>query len=265
MKVTVLSGSPEGKDSITLQSVLYLQKKFKEDQFMILDVGSRIRSLQKDFTPVLAVLSEADLVLFAYPVYIFLAPSQLQTAIALLKQAQREGKVDLRGKCMAQISTSKHFYDVTAAKYICDNARDLGMVYLRGLTADMDDLLSEKGRNELESFWDFVHFRFRCETQKEPLTGSSDQKNYDVVVVTDCHEDPELAALIEEFKEKCMAPVRIANIYDFGMKGGCLGCFHCTEEGQCVYKEGFKDFLPQEIREPVLIDTLAFLRTMKTT
>ena len=49
MKVLVLNGSPKGKYSITLQKILYLQKKCKICDFEILNVGQTIKQLEKDF------------------------------------------------------------------------------------------------------------------------------------------------------------------------------------------------------------------------
>ena len=139
MKITVLNGSPEGKYSITLQSVLYLQQHFPEDEFEFVEIATRIKSLEKDLTPAIEAMRRADLVLFSYPVYTLLAPSQLHLFISMLK-AQGQ---DFTGKYAAQISTSKHFYDMTAHQYIELNANDLGFTYLKGFSADMDDLLSE--------------------------------------------------------------------------------------------------------------------------
>ena len=65
----------------------------------------------------------------------------------------KESGVDLRGKTATQLSTSKHFYDVTAHEYIRLNCADLGLRYLRGLSADMEDLLTEKGREEARAFF----------------------------------------------------------------------------------------------------------------
>ncbi|MEG0598268.1 MAG: NAD(P)H-dependent oxidoreductase, partial [Oscillospiraceae bacterium] len=154
MNICVLSGSPKGKYSVTVQTVLFLQKHFPADSFEILHVGQTVRGLRQDFTPVLKALQRADLLLFCYPVYTFLAPSQLAEFISLLK-AQ---KPDLGGKYAAQITTSKHFYDVTAHKYIEENCADLGLRYVGGLSADMDDLLCERGQKEAISFWNYVHF-----------------------------------------------------------------------------------------------------------
>ena len=137
MKIAVINGSPKGKYSITLQTVLYLQRKYPEHEFCVLHAGQTIRALEKDFTPAKELLESADAVLFSYPVYTFLAPSQLHRFVELTK----DSGVDLTGKYATQISTSKHFYDITAHKYVEENALDLGMKYIRGLSADMEDLL----------------------------------------------------------------------------------------------------------------------------
>ena len=88
MNVLVLNGSPKGQYSITLQTVLYLQKKFPQQEFEILNVGQKIKSLEKDFAPALEALEKAELVLFSYPVYTFIAPAQLHRFIELVKEYQ---------------------------------------------------------------------------------------------------------------------------------------------------------------------------------
>jgi multimeric flavodoxin WrbA len=144
MKILVINGSPKGKYSITLQTVLYLERRFPQCEFKILHVGQQIKQYQRDMTEALQAVAEAELILFAYPVYTFIAPYQLHRFIELLK----ESGADLSGKFASQITTSKHFYDVTAHKYIEQNCGDLNLRYIRGLSADMDDLLTEKGQKD---------------------------------------------------------------------------------------------------------------------
>ena len=50
MKIAVVNGSPKGKYSITLQTVLYLQKKYPQHEFCVLHAGAKIKGLEKDFT-----------------------------------------------------------------------------------------------------------------------------------------------------------------------------------------------------------------------
>ena len=50
MKIAVINGSPKGKYSITLQTVLYLEKKYPQHEFSVLHAGQKIKALEKDFS-----------------------------------------------------------------------------------------------------------------------------------------------------------------------------------------------------------------------
>ena len=86
MKIAVINGSPKGKYSITLQTVRYLERKYPTHEFCVLNVGARIKALEKDFSEARELLESADAVLFSYPVYTFLAPSQLHRFVELMKE-----------------------------------------------------------------------------------------------------------------------------------------------------------------------------------
>ncbi|MEG2137061.1 MAG: NAD(P)H-dependent oxidoreductase [Oscillospiraceae bacterium] len=259
MNICVLSGSPKGKYSVTVQTVLFLQKHFPADSFEILHVGQTVRGLRQDFAPALKALQRADLLLFCYPVYTFLAPSQLAEFIHLLK-AQ---KPDLRGKYAAQITTSKHFYDVTAHKYIEENCADLGLRYVGGLSADMDDLLCERGQGEAISFWNYVHFGVEeLDVQREELAAVAPIAPYrrslencpktqsgDTVIVADLGaERDNLREMMEDFAACYPGKTRLVNIREYPFAGGCLGCFRCAGDGKCIYKDGFDSFLRENIQ-----------------
>lgn len=121
MKILAINGSPKGKNSVTLQTIHYLQILHPEHHFEILHAGQTIKALEKDFSPAATAIEKADVLLFSYPVYTFIAPCQLHRFIELTKHA----KLDLTGKFATQLSTSKHFYDITAHRYIQDNCSDL--------------------------------------------------------------------------------------------------------------------------------------------
>ena len=258
MKILVINGSPKGNYSITLQTVRFLAKKYSGHSFEILNAGQRIKTLEKDFSPALQALEKADLLLFSYPVYTFVAPCQLHRFIELVKASG----IDLTGKFATQLTTSKHFYDITAHRYIQDNCADLGLRYIRGLSADMDDLLSEKGQKEAVDFFQFVCWSVEsgiCEipsaafgtaTRKAvTVPDTREAQEGDVVIVTDCGpEDANLQAMIDRFRSVLPRKTRIANIREYPLKGGCLGCFNCAITGKCVYKDGFDDYLRNEIQ-----------------
>lgn len=259
MNILILNGSPKGSYSITLQTIHYLEKLHPEHSFTVLHVGQRIKALEKDFTPALEELAKADLLLFSYPVYTFIAPCQLHRFIELIK----EHKVNLEGKFATQLTTSKHFYDVTAHRYIQDNCQDLKLKFIRGLSADMDDLLTEKGQQEAESFWKHVCWCMKQNYYETPLTSASpyipmtatvpltstEATEGDVVIITDCEsENAQLSAMIARFQAVLSRKSRIVNLREYPFMGGCLGCFHCATDGICIYKDGFDSFLREKIQ-----------------
>ena len=260
MKILVLNGSPNGNYSITLQTVHYLSKLNSAHSFEILNVGQRIKSIEKDFSQVKKSLESADLLLFSYPVYTFIAPYQLHRFIELMK----ENDVRLDGKFATQITTSKHFYDVTAHKYIKENCVDMGMIFLEGLSADMDDLLKRKGQEEAKKFFEYLVFSiengiyskespstFRFEKVLATVPSVEAKKSErEVVIVTNCEKSDEaLDLMIKRFCTVCTEKVRVVNILDFPFSGGCLGCFNCATDGKCIYKDGFDSFLREDIQK----------------
>ena len=257
MQILVLNGSPKGRYSVTLQTVLYLQALYPEHAFDVLNVGATIKSLEKDFAPAREALDRAELILFSYPVYTFIAPYQVHRFLELVKQHQ----VDLKGRYVSQITTSKHFYDMTAHRFIQDNCGDLGMKYIRGLSADMDDLLTEKGQKEAKEFFEYLLWSVRQdlyepipqpvperEARMATVPEAAGEKQGDVVIITDCREDPALEAMIGRFRAVVSRSTRVVNLWEFPFKGGCLGCFNCAVSGKCIYKDGFDEYLRREIQ-----------------
>lgn len=259
MKILVINGSPKGKYSVTLQTFRYLEKLHPEHEFSVLDAGQKIKVLEKDFSFAKEAIENAELVIFSYPVYTFVAPCQLHRFIELMK----ENGVKTEGKFVTQFSTSKHFYDVTAHNYIRDNCFDMDMKYIKGLSADMDDLLSEKGQKEAREFFDFAIWNaendFYETAPKKPSVPKNlpvsayektgEEKNGDVVIITDCEpENKQLWSMIERFSAVFPRKTRVVNIREYPFSGGCLGCFNCAVSGKCVYKDGFDDFLRNELQ-----------------
>ncbi len=258
-KILVLNGSPKGDYSVTLQTTKYLELFHPELSFEVLNVGAKIKYLEKHFDEAKEKLTSCDLILFSYPVYTFIAPYQLHRFIELIK----ENGVDLSGKYATQISTSKHFYDWTAHKYIEDNALDLGLKYVKGLSADMDDLTTKKGQKEARDFLDYVLFcaendvftknTFHYTSPKKvpvgDFTRTETEKSGDIVILTTCAKgDEQLKNMISYFEEVSTRKTRVINLLEYPFKGGCLGCFHCAPKGECVYKDGFDKFLREEIQ-----------------
>ena len=258
MEILIINGSPKGKYSITLQTTRYLEKLYPQHQFTVFNAGQKTKSLEKDFSPAREAIEKADVLLFSYPVYTFIAPCQLHKFIELLKKEN----MDLQAKYATQITTSKHFYDVTAHRYVQDNCADLGLRYIRGLSADMDDLLTEKGQKEARDFFDFLCWSVENGKYEKPsvekttfakvpvsAAESGVEKTGDVVILADFgEEDVQLQAMIARFQAKFPKKTRIINLREYPFNGGCLGCFSCAVSGKCVHKDGFDEYLRNEIQ-----------------
>ena len=273
MNILVLNGSPAGKDSITLFTMRYIQKHFPEHSYEILHVGRQIRKMEQDPGVWTEPLKKADLIVFCYPIYTFLVPAQLHRFIELVK----ESGLDLKGKYATQLSTSKHFYDVTAHVFIQENCDDLRLNYIRGLSADMDDLLCERGRKEALDFFRYVLWcaeRGHREpgVRKAPFapseTPSADAEKLTVpapkriVIVADFSnsKDGRLKTMCERLKNRLPCETGTVDLKDFPFAGGCLGCFHCAADGQCVHKDGFDTFLRENIQSA---DALVYAYTVR--
>lgn len=267
MKVLVINGSPKGEYSITYQTVLYIQQRFTNYSFEVLHVGQTYRKYENDFSEAKEAIERADILLFAYPVYTFLVPYQLHRFIELMK----ENNLDLRNKVATQITTSKHFYDVTAHRFIEDNVKDMGLKYIKGLSADMDDLLTKKGQKEASLFFRMLtldiennvfepshpilpianHVKVTKLTQTSENTPDTDSVRT-VAVVADLKEnDTQLKAMIDRFiirMGKCNIKTRLINIEDIDIRGGCLSCFKCAIDGNCAYKDDFQNVLREQIQ-----------------
>lgn len=258
MNILIVNGSPKGQQSVTLKTAQYLEKLHPEHTFHVLDAAARIRSLEKDFSPAAAELDRADLVLFTYPVYTFLAPAQLHRFLELTQQAG----IRLKGKAGSQITTSKHFFDTTAHAFLRENMSDLGLTVYRGLSADMSDLLTAAGQKQAQDFFSRLMFemergmgtppRPQVPAVARPYTATLEPQPKKggrrvALVYAAGEEDANLLAMMDDFERALPYEVVRADVSAFPFQGGCLGCLRCAQDGHCVYTDGFEDFLREQI------------------
>ena len=260
MTILVINGSPSGENSITLQTIEFLKACFPAHTWETLHVAQKLSRLEKDFSEAASAMSRAELLIFAYPVYTFLVPAQLHRFLELIK----EHHIDLTGKWATQISTSKHFYDTTAHRFIEDICADLSLRYVRGLSADMEDLLGEKGQDEAKAFFKYVCWNIAHGYAEAPRSAPADpafsgvlaspapksrpKGQLRIALVADLAEnDISLKAMTDRFTSRFPGECELVNLREFPFAGGCLGCFRCASDGKCFYKDGFDDYLRQHI------------------
>ncbi|WP_300377902.1 NAD(P)H-dependent oxidoreductase [Brachyspira sp.] len=261
MNILVINGSPKGNNSVTLQTLLFLEKLFIEHKFSFLNVGQKLRYYEKNFNEVEKAFEKSDIIIFSYPVYTFLVPYQLHRFIELLK----ENNINVKNKFATQFSTSKHFYDTTAHKFLEENCLDLNFKYIKGLSADMDDLMKKEGQNDAINFFNYLifsaenniylykeiinHKEKKLHQRKYTYSLENKDSSKDVLILSNTSEDDEnLRNIIEDFKSIFPYKTREINIREYNFHGGCLGCFGCALTGKCVYKDKFDDFLRNEIQ-----------------
>ncbi len=255
MKVLVLNGSPKGRKSVTLCSMKYLEKVFTRDEFITFDVGQQVRAFEREnkFNEFEIALSSADLVIASYPVYTFLAPAQLHRFFEIMG----EKGVSLDGKFVTQFTTSKRFYDVTAHGTVKKILASFGGKFINGLSADMEDLTLEKGREELVDWWKFVRYQVANDVYENVEISALEKPFYDrtfpqptekkkgitALIVTDAKQGSSLENMIEDFRNVFPYETRVLNLADVPFKCGCLGCLKCTSSGECAVKDGFQEIL----------------------
>ncbi len=271
MHFLILNGSPKGKNSVTLQTCLYLEKLYPAHRFDVIHAGQQPSFPEKHPEELARRAAEADCLLFVYPVYTFLIPAQLMRFM----EGMKASGIDFTGKYASQITTSKHFYDITAHRFVREFASDMGMEFVEGLSADMEDLLSEKGRKEARQFFDYLLFSMKYGLAEpaspapaasyRPVTVPASSGKKDpakrVAVVADLGpEDEQLSAMIERFRAVFPYETDLVNLREFPFAGGCLGCFRCAADGVCVYKDGFSDMLRERIQTADAIVTVFTIR-----
>ncbi len=255
MNICVLSGSPKGMTSVTVHYVLYLQKQYPEHEFEIRHVCRDARRLEKDpaaFAEVVAAVSRADAVLWAFPVYYLLVHAHYKRFIELL--FERDAGEAFRGKYAAALSTSIRFFDHTAHNYLHAVCDDLGMRFVGSYSAAMYDLLEEGERERLalfaERFFEAARRRAPVPRAYPPIERraftyvptppgeSVSTAGRSVVLVTDAVDaGSNLARMVERFCGAFTEPIDVVNLREVSIRGGCLGCIQCGLDNTCVYGE----------------------------
>jgi multimeric flavodoxin WrbA len=261
VKIAVLNGSPKGEISVTVQYVKFVQKKFPDHDFEIINIAHDILKLEKDkqeFLKVIEKVKESDGVIWAFPLYVFLVASQYKRFIEMISEQGMTGAFE--GKYACALSTSIHFFDHTAHNYIHGICDDLDMKFVESFSADMDDIFIEDKRRMLIKWaGDFLQaIENKTLTAKSfaPLKYSPfvykpgksanpiDTGGLNIRVLADMDEKSNVAGMVERFRKAFKQEIGVFNLSEIDIKGGCLGCIQCGFDNVCVYKDkdGFMEF-----------------------
>ncbi len=261
MKVTVLSGSPKGEYSISLQYFRFIAKHTQNLDYTIFHIGEQINKIKNSESELLKIIDsirKSDCIIWVFPVYHFLVPAQLKEFIEI---ANTKNHSDcFKNKYSTSIITSIHFYDTLAENYIHAVSEDFGMKYVPGFLAEMTDLKKVEKQNELLDFGrrffqnindNKIVPKIYNIINKEvipyaPLFSESRNKdnNYKIVLITDNSSNKEnLKNMITIFTNNLKNNIELINLDELETKGGCLGCCSCGYDNICVYNDKMNSFL----------------------
>jgi multimeric flavodoxin WrbA len=251
-----------------MQYVQYLVQKHPEREFQVRHVAHRVRSLERhpeQFDELIGEVRQADLVLWAFPLYILLVCSQYKRFIELI--TERGAGDAFRGRYAATLSTSINYFDTTAHRYLQAVCDDLGMRYLGSYSANMQDLMKPGERRRLESFAEDLFASIAVGSRPARLYPPlayhpaafkpvAPQRRVStvgrrVVVLTDARPgQANLLAMIDRFRGALDGEVEFLNLHDVDIKGGCLGCLRCGAAYRCAYtgKDGFIEFYNKKLK-----------------
>jgi multimeric flavodoxin WrbA len=280
MKIAVLNGSSKGNQSVTLQYVRYIEKKFPQHQYSVINVSERIGKIEKEeqsFREVIDAVRYSDAVIWAYPIFYLLIPAPLKRFIELI--GERHAEDAFLGKYTTVLTTSIHILDTTSHNYMNGICDDLDMKYTGYYSAAMDDLLEEKERDRIFIFADnFFHMIENAmpvtknyaavKTEIQSYVPGVAQVKVDpgdkrIVVITDGTEkQPNVTRMVDYFTRSFSKAVEVINLHDIDIKGGCIECLQCAYDNTCVYngKDGYIDFFNKAVRSA---DVLVFAGTIR--
>lgn len=272
MKITVLSGSPKGELSVTLQYVNFIKKKFPEHEFSVHHIGHAIKRIEKDpdfFSSIIDGIRGSDAVLWAVPLYVFLVPSQCKRFIELVWERGAEGA--FAGKYAGVITTSIHFFDHTAHNYLRAISEDLGMKFAGAYSPDMFDIMKEGERARLIAFAGEL---LRTIESGRPVTrefapllpgdfvyrpsgaaAAVDVSGKKLLVLADASGAGNLGAMVDRFAGSFGEGVEVVDISSLDVRGGCLGCIKCGFDYRCAYEgaDGYIDFYNEKVKTADII------------
>ncbi len=268
VKIIVLNGSPKGDLSVSMQYANFVGKKFAQHELKTLNISQQIKILEKNggaFRQVVDEIADADGVLWVFPVYFLLVPSNYKRFIELVWE-NGAGEV-FKGKYAAGLSTSIHFFDHIAHNYINAICDDLEMKYAGRFSANMYDLLETKEKRRLTLFAEHL---FDSITKSKPtaknfnplirsdfkyVSGPVGEKigacGKKIIVLTDSKDmETNVGRMIHRFTEAFLEEVEVIDLHEIDIKGGCLGCIQCAYNNKCVYdgKDGYIEFFEKKVK-----------------
>ena len=263
MNILVFNGSPKGNDlSITNLHVEFLKQRFREHDFTTIPISRQIKKMERDdasFQSVVAKMKQAQLIIWAFPIYLYQIPGQLKRFIEMLYE--RLPKKALYNTYTTSISTSALIFDSPAHDYVHAVSEDFGMIYLPGFSFDSiinrELLQPEVQRGYIQGFENIIRMiekgvlpAIRYQklswfehdfTPSEPPETLPKKRDKKIIIVTDSAPGSNLDKMIKLFRARTAYGSEVINLNDINMKSGCTGCLQCQYQPRCVIKDDINE------------------------
>ena len=271
MKIVVLGGSPKGENGLTHLYIRFLRSRFPEHNWTLLEVSSAITALENDeaiFTACIDEVRDADGVLWAFPVYFYLVPSQYKRFIEMI--FARGVTAAFQGRHAAALTTSIRFFDHTAHNYLHAICDDLDMRYSGFHSAAMDDILQKEEQQRLldfgSNFLSAMEREIPTQRTYQPLSKRDfryrpgqpehrlETKGKRLVIVTDVgDEESNLVKMIARLRDSYADETELVNLRSEAIAGGCIGCIQCGYDNICAYRDGFRELFTERLQTADII------------
>lgn len=267
MNILVLSGSPKGDLSCTLQVCRFFEISDPGHQWQICHAARDVKSFEELEEKRLALLGQiraADLIIWAFPLYYMSVAGQYKRFIDMLYTS--EFKSAFKGKAGAVLSTSIHFYDHTAQAMMRAVSEDLGMKTVGAYSAHMEDLMNKKERARSLGNWhewvrkagepffparEFLPDQPVAQWPGElsPVVPGMEKGGRRTAIVGDFSMNANLRKMAESLARSLGDQAVIHDLSQAEIRQGCLGCCRCGMENKCVQDklDGFRTLLDEQI------------------
>jgi len=271
MKIAICNGSPKGNDSITLQYALFIMKTIPGAEYEVYNIAAEISRLERDpeyFSQVMSSLSDADVILWSFGLWVLSVPAQLMRFFELIEErcctemfAQRYAAI---------LSTSIHYFDHTAHEYMRAVCEDMGMRIVDHISLHMKDISDPEKRAMLHTFGENIqhgiesgiclpgefphlpHSNFTY-TPSEPVHKIGTEGKKILILADRRNAGSNLEGMVSRFQACFVDEPELLYLEDIDIKGGCRGCMACGYDYTCVYRDGFTEFYNSKVREADII------------
>jgi multimeric flavodoxin WrbA len=229
MNVCVLSGSPKGDHSLTLQSALALQKMYPNDSFEICKIGNgEVSNETKE------CINNCDLLMILTSLFHFNVHQQTIVAFREIEKS-----IDLTGKYATYLTTSGFNMDIPAHNFVKDFMVNAGANYIRSLSLLDEDILKPEGREELYRWFTYIK-DYMCNCSHNTHPNFSEKRRVVIIDAGDTKNETEnaISVLKSSFSE-LNCDLSVYSLRDFNLKP-CIACFGCYTDCKCKLNDDYE-------------------------